>query len=141
MSTIVQNMAEAVSIIVIGTDTPESKIPQILSIVSRNCIPYDEYFIAEFNHLVAIRDGDDRWYPLASDFRPNTCVVPDPVDMLGYCKECFEPIVPADQCLPDYPGIYQCSKCDYPNTLSDMHHTEETYANYLKVEREKYVAI
>lgn len=40
--------------------------------------------------------------------------------VLGYCKECLEPIFNSHAMVPDYPSIFECPSCGYPNNKEDL---------------------
>ena len=42
-----------------------------------------------------------------------------PLNIVGYCKECYHHIV-ADQEIPDHPGVYEC-ECGHPQTEREMY--------------------
>lgn len=39
---------------------------------------------------------------------------------LGICKECGTDITEKDETLPDYPGLYECSKCYHPHCKDEI---------------------
>lgn len=58
--------------------------------------------------------------------------------ILGYCKECMAPIHESDEMLPDYPMIFQCPNCSYPNAPTDMWYNTEKQSNEMMIKwREK----
>lgn len=55
------------------------------------------------------------------------CNTAEEKKILGYCKECGSAVYNSDECLPDYPGGYQCSVCSHPNRLDELWCSKPSY--------------
>jgi len=50
-------------------------------------------------------------------------------NLIGYCKECGSEVYNTDELLPEYKGIFECSKCSHPHSKDEL--WDET-PDYLK---------
>jgi len=41
-------------------------------------------------------------------------------DLIGYCRECGSKVYNTDELLPEYKGVFECSKCSHPHSKDEL---------------------